>query len=315
MDCPRCSFRLPKGTLVCVRCGARAPKPVVRSIETRPPQDGPRQAPRRGREATVEPRREGPKGANGPQRSRSSAPAWDRQPATSAESVTIPGRFIGSVAPVAAPALPAVPKVSSAKRLEALPSGVFHAKTEPAFQPLPRDIEDLESTVDAGDADDGLLAAPLSTRAAAFLVDQLVIGGVTVAALLVGATAFGWERIRPALERGPDHVVDALFFRHQLGLVTLSLGLCLGFAYTTLSHALAGATPGKRLFGMKVVDGQGKRPNLRDAAARSLALFVGVTLAGLGVAFALFDRRHRTLHDRLVGTRVLMDDPAVDARI
>ena len=82
--------------------------------------------------------------------------------------------------------------------------------------------------------------------------------------------------------------------------------LVLFTVYQILAHALAGATLGKRLLGLRVVGPDGRRPGLGRSAdpgrrwrpSRS-------SLLGLGVLLALFTRSGRALHDLLARTWVV----------
>jgi len=77
------------------------------------------------------------------------------------------------------------------------------------------------------------------------------------------------------------------------------------FVYATVSHALAGATLGKRLAGIRVVGPDGRPPGIARSAARSAWLAVSIAAAGLGLLPALLLPSRRALHDLLAGTRVV----------
>ncbi len=77
------------------------------------------------------------------------------------------------------------------------------------------------------------------------------------------------------------------------------------FAYQTLSHALLGATLGKRLLGLQVVGPDGDRPGPGRSALRAALAVAGVAALGVGPLLALFTLSGRALHDLLAGTTVV----------
>jgi uncharacterized RDD family membrane protein YckC len=79
----------------------------------------------------------------------------------------------------------------------------------------------------------------------------------------------------------------------------------LGFAYTTVAHAIAGATLGKVVVGLQVVTREGDLPPPGESAWRSVLAGLSLGAGGLGVAVVMLDPHHLALHDRIVGTRVL----------
>ncbi len=85
-------------------------------------------------------------------------------------------------------------------------------------------------------------------------------------------------------------------------LTTAALALAV---YATLAHALAGATLGKRLFGLRVIGPDGAAPSPARSAARSALAIVSAGLVGLGFLLALFNRSGRTLHDLIARTWVV----------
>jgi uncharacterized RDD family membrane protein YckC len=293
MKCVRCSMKLSQQSLVCVRCGERVPRIVPIPMGTRPDQASPRAPVRLERPAPgiVRPAPAPPAPAA---RARHAATVWARNDR----------RLMQGHVPLPSTIGPVVVSANAVRKLEALPSELHHAKTDPAFHHAAEADTDADVTVDALEAP----ARPLPlvwARLGAGLVDAMVVGALTLCAVVAGVVAYGPSRLVPFASRGIDYVVDALFIGQQLGLFVAGLGLLVAFAYTTLCVFLLGTTLGKSLLGLAVVDVRGRAPTAGEAMARSLALGAGVAPAGFGYAFALFDRDHAPLHDRLVGTRVV----------
>lgn len=140
-------------------------------------------------------------------------------------------------------------------------------------------------------------------RVAAGLVDVVpfVAGGIALARWLVHAAGVGL----PAPATGLDGFLDLVARERVIVLsVAAAVALALG-VYETLAHALAGATLGKRLLGLRVVGPDGARPSLARSAARSALVGLSAALLGLGVLLALFTRSGRALHDLLARTWVV----------
>jgi uncharacterized RDD family membrane protein YckC/S1-C subfamily serine protease len=75
--------------------------------------------------------------------------------------------------------------------------------------------------------------------------------------------------------------------------------------YATVCEWKWGATLGKRMAGLRVLRPDGRTLSLPAALARGAGKLVSGALLGLGFVIALFDRRRRTLHDRIAGTVVV----------
>lgn len=68
-----------------------------------------------------------------------------------------------------------------------------------------------------------------------------------------------------------------------------------------------GATPGKMLFRMRVVGiNDYEKLGVRRAIIRFISYLISVLSLGIGLLWALFDKRKRTWHDMLSGTRVMV---------
>lgn len=88
----------------------------------------------------------------------------------------------------------------------------------------------------------------------------------------------------------------------MIGIVATTM-----FAYFTVSIALTGRTLGMRLLSVRTIDARtGLIPTGGQAIKRALSYIFSLALFGLGLAFALVDRDHRTLHDRFSNTIVVL---------
>ena len=76
-------------------------------------------------------------------------------------------------------------------------------------------------------------------------------------------------------------------------------------AYFVLGHGTNGQTLGKRLVGVRVVDGAGAPIGYVRALGRWVATVAAVLPFGIGLAVAVLRRDRRGLHDLLAGTRVV----------
>jgi uncharacterized RDD family membrane protein YckC len=137
-------------------------------------------------------------------------------------------------------------------------------------------------------------------RVVAWAVDVALVAGLVVLLLL------------PVLGRGDlppdwslDAVVEGLARRGSVLLPALLLAAVLAFAYQWLCTALAGATAGKWVAGLRVVGPDGERPLPGRSAVRSLLVLPSVALLGMGGLLALFTRSGRSAHDFLSGTWVV----------
>jgi class 3 adenylate cyclase len=72
---------------------------------------------------------------------------------------------------------------------------------------------------------------------------------------------------------------------------------------------LAGATPGKRLLGLRVTAEDGSPMDPRRAGLRAVMSLASGAVLMLGYAWALWDARSRTWHDLIAGTRVVRAEP------
>jgi uncharacterized RDD family membrane protein YckC len=124
-------------------------------------------------------------------------------------------------------------------------------------------------------------------RAAAFLIDWLIVIVIAVPIMVVG---FG---IREVSLDPAEHSWDLL------GFVLIAVTV-IGF------WRYCGATPGKIALGVKIVDAQtGQPPTLGRFALRFVGYFVSAFPLYLGFLWAAIDRRKQGWHDKIARTIVI----------
>ncbi|MBL8693651.1 MAG: RDD family protein [Planctomycetes bacterium] len=144
--------------------------------------------------------------------------------------------------------------------------------------------------------------AGVGSRCAALAIDST----------LIGVAVFGLEIAVVAL-------ASALF---KSPLIVIAIGVVVGAAvmvvYFPLFSRLTGASIGKRLLGLRVVDAHGRNASTGAHVVRSLALlidaFIPVPALSVGMVMLALSRDGRRLGDILAGTYVVREEKGtVDA--
>lgn len=66
-----------------------------------------------------------------------------------------------------------------------------------------------------------------------------------------------------------------------------------------------GQTLAMQTWKLQVISVDGKKISIRQGIARYLFAIAGISFFGCGILWALFDRDHQFLHDRLAGTKII----------
>jgi uncharacterized RDD family membrane protein YckC len=117
--------------------------------------------------------------------------------------------------------------------------------------------------------------------------ESLLLFAITFFAALLfllasGGSASGWVR----------HAFQAYLF--------LIIGL-----YFVGSWRRQGQTLAMKTWSLRVAGATGARITLRQAVVRYICAWPSLTLAGIGIFYAPFDRDRQFLHDRLAGTKIV----------
>jgi len=134
-------------------------------------------------------------------------------------------------------------------------------------------------------------------RFVARLIDGVLLG---IAGLII-RIPFGVAMVTPITANDP-RALRAMFA--GLGIVTL-INLVLVVTYEAYFLSTKAATPGKMVFGLKVLRPDGSMITAGRAVGRYFATFVSSIILGIGYLMAAFDDEKRALHDRICDTRVV----------
>lgn len=144
--------------------------------------------------------------------------------------------------------------------------------------------------------DNTLRAAPFFPRAAAWLLDRLILGVLLFVPRLT--VLYG--------KMGTESLSRAFLFRYTLGDVVLWV---LAAAYFVILTAVGGATLGKKAMGLRVVTTEGEKPSFLTILCRETWARYLSSLLCIGYILCLADPEHGTLHDRICDTRVVYAPP------
>jgi uncharacterized RDD family membrane protein YckC len=180
------------------------------------------------------------------------------------------------------------------------PAGPRSSPPRAAARPAPRPV--VPPPV-PGLSLEGAAPAGFWIRLAAYAIDSFI---VAVPMLLLGGVAFGLLLASGALEAGaeaPPAVPTGL----MIVLVGLyGLALLISIAYPIYFWGARGATPGKKLLGLTVVNGAGESPiGYSRAFLRLVGYLINGFTFGIGFLLIALSEDKRGLHDRIADTRVV----------
>lgn len=146
----------------------------------------------------------------------------------------------------------------------------------------------------------GYEIAGIGSRFLSTLVDSLILGVLLVLGSIGGGLL---TNVGDAIVDGSAGYIAAVF-----GII--SFLIFFGY-YVIFEVVWNGQTPGRRVFGMRVVDLDGVPIGLAAAAIRNLVRLIDFlpVLYGLGVVVMFVNRRSRRLGDLAAGTLVVFDRP------
>jgi uncharacterized RDD family membrane protein YckC len=150
------------------------------------------------------------------------------------------------------------------------------------------------------------LPAGFVSRALAFCLDVAIIAVTLFLVATMAQWLLGFFRLGAPLSRSSSAIVPIF----QTAREVISIGTDVVFALFILAYpivwwVLIGQTPGKMLFGLRVVRSDGQRLTIWRALLRCFAYWLSALPLGLGFFWVLFDRRRQGWHDKLADTSVV----------
>ena len=161
-------------------------------------------------------------------------------------------------------------------------------------------------------------------RFAAKFIDTLIVGAVVFVPLMIFIAVVGIGTSRsasgdfgavPAADSagaGQDTVLGIILgqpavFAQAMSLLVRLFFLAVFTVYSTFFLGKFGATPGKMVFKLAVVDSSGGKISYGRAFGRSCAEVLSQMICSIGYIIAAFDDEKRALHDHICNTRVILN--------
>jgi uncharacterized RDD family membrane protein YckC len=146
-------------------------------------------------------------------------------------------------------------------------------------------------------------------RAVAYGVDQAILQIFYIILFILGILIQGADG---ALRRGMDMDGSGAFPDMGVIWIYYLVALFLDMAYFTWFHGSVGATPGKMLLGLRVVQASGEPLTFGLAFLRWVGSIVSKIILYLGFLWIAFDRRKQGWHDKIAATLVVMGKKGLD---
>lgn len=137
--------------------------------------------------------------------------------------------------------------------------------------------------------------AGIGERFLAMLIDGLILSVVGII----------FAAIAKAVTKAADDTLGSTIITAMLNVLSL-LGCAIGMAYEAYFLSKEGATPGKKIFHLKV-QYNGQNPSIARSIGRYWARSLSAFICWIGYIMAFFNPEHKALHDTLCETVVVKE--------
>ena len=94
-------------------------------------------------------------------------------------------------------------------------------------------------------------------------------------------------------------------FQNSMPALGSVLGLVVNVGYFVYFFTSTGQTPGAKVMGIKVIDGNGGLLSVGSAVVRVIGSWVSTIILFIGYLMMLWDGKKQTLHDKMAGSYVV----------
>jgi len=147
-------------------------------------------------------------------------------------------------------------------------------------------------------------------RLFAFLVDQVILYFVTLILFLISLLGLGMRG--NLMDRFSAAAADLTQGMDLFALLYFTASLLSGLTYFTWFHGITGRTPGKKLFGLRVIQASGDPVTPGIAFLRWVGYLISGLIFCLGFFWIAFDGRKQGWHDKIAATLVVREKDESD---
>jgi len=150
-----------------------------------------------------------------------------------------------------------------------------------------------------------LVPAGLWVRMAAYFIDMMVLTSL----VMVATTPWSDElaKLAEAAFAQPKAPAPDMAIVARWWLILVAINLPVSFLYFVGFNTLRGATPGKQILGLRILDADGSRLTFGRALIRHCGEWLSKLTFGIGFLLVAFTPKKRALHDLLARTQVVFD--------
>jgi uncharacterized RDD family membrane protein YckC len=149
-------------------------------------------------------------------------------------------------------------------------------------------------------------------RAMAFSIDKIILFFTSLFILFIGVLSLTLSFLSHYRDMLPERFEELSITFVAVYLLTT---VFISMFYFTYFHGAAGQTPGKMIFGLRVVQPTGEQMTFGLAFLRWVGYIISAFVFYLGFVWIAFDKRKQGWHDKIAGTvvirvRNIVDGPA-----
>lgn len=172
-------------------------------------------------------------------------------------------------------------------------------------------VKDVAAQPDQPASDDVVIVEPAGfvRRLAAAGIDGIPV--CTLWALgLLGWSMTDGSHVPERRWNALDQIIDISVSSPELLVLSLLLFVLILVLWHATGERLMGASLGKRILGLQVIDERGRSPGLAHSMMVGVMRLISGATLGAGFLWALVDPDGRTIHDRVTGTFVIRGEQA-----